>query len=306
MPPTKIASFIYEVGEVVLAYHGPLLHEAQILEREVKDSPDGKIKIRLYLLHYHSSNSFWDEWVPESRVLKSTDENKLLQKERVKEFQRTHKRKLKEANCGGGSGTGGIGGNKKAKGTSDSSGTTSEESLHNELKEALRLPHGMKLKLIEDWERITRERKLVPLPRTPSVTQLLDDFNQTKARRTSHERLYGEVCDGLKQYFNQALPTILLYKFERRQYLDSKDINKAPPVDVYGAEHLLRLFTKMPELLARCSLQREHMTVLNAKLNELVRFLQSNKAKYFSPDYVKPNDDYFASWNEKHNEFVKS
>ena len=304
MPPPPAVEFAYDEGENVLAYHGPLLHEAKVVEREKKLSPDGKIWIKLYLLHYASASSFWDEWVPESRVLKITDENKQLQKERVKEFQRAHKRKLKDANSSGASG---AGGNKKAKGTSDSSGTAPEESLHNELKEALKLPHGMKLKLIEDWERITRERKLVQIPRTDgfTVTQILDDFNAAKARRTSHERLYGEVCDGLKQYFNQALPTILLYKFERRQYMDSKANDKHGPVDVYGAEHLLRLFTKMPELLAKCSLQREHMTVLNAKLNELMRFLQTNKAKYFSADYIKPNDEYLASWNEKSNE-IKS
>ena len=67
--------------------------------------------------------------------------------------------------------------------------------------------------MIEDWERITRERKLVPLPRTggATITELLDEFKSAKTRRTAHERLYGEVCDGLRSYFNQALPTLLLY-----------------------------------------------------------------------------------------------
>ena len=40
-------------------------------------------------------------------------------------------------------------------------------------------------------------------------------------------------------------------------------------MEYYGAEHLLRLFVKMPELLARCQMQREHMTVLVSKLGEL-------------------------------------
>jgi hypothetical protein len=50
-----------------------------------------------------------------------------------------------------------------------------------------------KLKLIEDWERITRERKLVTLPHKVPISTILDDFVAAKARRTSHERLYGEV-----------------------------------------------------------------------------------------------------------------
>ena len=108
---------------------------------------------------------------------------------------------------------------------------------------------------------------------------------------------YGEVCDGLRSYFNQALPTLLLYKYERRQYADrKKEEDKKAPVDLYGAEHLLRLFVKLPVLLARCSLQREHMTVLNAKLNELIKFMQANKAKYFVADYIVPDEDYLQWW----------
>ena len=34
--------------------------------------------------------------------------------------------------------------------------------------------------------------------------QLLEEFLQTKAKRSSHERLYGEVVDGMRSYFNQV------------------------------------------------------------------------------------------------------
>lgn len=44
----------------------------------------------------------------------------------------------------------------------------------------------------------------VPLPRSPSVSQILDEFCQAKARRTSHERLYTEIRAGVAAYFNQA------------------------------------------------------------------------------------------------------
>jgi mortality factor 4-like protein 1 len=203
-------SFAFTEGEKVLAYHGPLIHEASIKQMETKDAPSGG-KLRLYLLRYAGYSAHWDEWVPESRILKHSAENVALQKDRIKDFQRAHKQKVK-AESGGGSGAAGGGGAggvaKKARIEGPS-----EEALSAELRESLRLPHGLKLKMIEDWERITRERKLVPLPRTggATITELLDEFKSAKTRRTAHERLYGEVCDGLRSYFNQALPTLLLY-----------------------------------------------------------------------------------------------
>jgi len=70
-----------------------------------------------------------------------------------------------------------------------------------------------------------------------------------------------------------------------------------PLVEIYGVEHLLRLYVKLPELLNQCSLQKEHMTVLVSKLVELLKFMQANKAKYFVNEYQKPNEEYLACSN---------
>mmetsp|Transcript_39647 Transcript_39647/g.98833 ORF Transcript_39647/g.98833 Transcript_39647/m.98833 type:complete len:289 (-) Transcript_39647:180-1046(-) len=279
----RAPEFAFEKEENVLAYHGPLIYQAQVLDRCAKDALEGTLKLKLYLLHYTGWNSHWDEWVAESRVLKDTQANVALQKERVKEFQRAHKRRLAKS-------ADGADGGKRQKPTDD--------VPLQDVRESLRLPHSMKLKLLEDWERITRERKLVPLPRSPSISELLEEFLQTKAKRSSHERLYGEVVDGMRSYFNQALSSLLLYKYERKQYRDLKETHKATPlVEIYGAEHLLRLYVKLPELLSQCSMQREHMTVLVSKLIELLKFIQANKAKYFVAEYEKPTDDYLAWWS---------
>jgi mortality factor 4-like protein 1 len=197
-------SFAFTEGEDVLAYHGPLIHEAKVRQMETKDAPSGG-KLRLYLLRY---TGYSTHWVPESRILKNSAENVALQKDRIKDFPRAHKQKVKAESRGGSSAAGGGGAGKKLR-----IHGLSEEALSAELRESLRLPLGLKLKMIEDWERITREGKLVSLPRTggSTITELLDEFKSAKTRRTAHERLYGEVCDGLRSYFNQALPTLLLY-----------------------------------------------------------------------------------------------
>jgi len=283
------ADFVFKKEEKVLAYHGPLIHEAKVEEAVARDAPDGKTKVKLYLLHYDGWNSHWDEWVPESRVLKDTHDGRAKQKERIREFQRAHKRKKQEQSTNAGKA--------KAAKTAGGASGVADESLLAEIREQLRLPHGAKLKLIEDWERITRERKLVTLPHKVPISTILDDFVAAKARRTSHERLYGEVCDGVRAYFNQALPTCLLYKYERRQYREAKEHNKQQSADqYYGAEHLLRLYVKLPELLARCHMQREHMTVLVAKLSELLKFLVTGKAKYFANEYEQPDEEYMRWW----------
>ena len=285
-------AFAYKKGESVLAFHGPLIHEASVEESVAKEAPDGKAKVKLYLLHYSGWSTHWDEWVPESRVLKATEENRQLQKDRVKEFQRAHKRKRDAQNEAANR-------QKQAKSAAAlKAGASVDEVLCAEIREQLRLPHGAKLKLVEDWERITREKKLVALPRTPSINALLDEFLAAKARRTSHERLYGEVCDGVRAYFNQALPTILLYKYERRQHRELKEKSHKSQAmsELYGAEHLLRLFVKFPELLSRCNMQREHMTVLVAKLGELLKFVVQQKGKFLSAEYTQPDEEYLRWW----------
>lgn len=50
-----------------------------------------------------------------------------------------------------------------------------------------------------------------------------------------------EILNGLRCYFDKALPLMLLYKKERQQYHEAVT-NNVSPSTVYGAEHLLRLF----------------------------------------------------------------
>lgn len=52
-----------------------------------------------------------------------------------------------------------------------------------------------------------------------------------------------EVLKGLRCYFDNALPVMLLYNNERKQYEETVSAEVSPST-VYGAEHLLRLFGK--------------------------------------------------------------
>jgi mortality factor 4-like protein 1 len=67
--------------------------------------------------------------------------------------------------------------------------------------------------------------------------------------------------------------------------------SKQVPSDIYSGEHLLRLFVKLPELLAHSRLTEKEALVLQAKLGEFLKWLEK-KPEYFATDYHVPDDNY--------------
>ncbi|KAJ8425132.1 hypothetical protein Cgig2_011098 [Carnegiea gigantea] len=101
---------------------------------------------------------------------------------------------------------------------------------------------------------------LVKLPRSPNVDDVLKKYLEYRTRKdgTITDSI-AEILNGLRCYFDKALPLMLLYKKERQQYHDAVT-NNASPSTIYGAEHLLRLFVKLPELLAYVNMEEETLT----------------------------------------------
>ena len=87
-------------------------------------------------------------------------------------------------------------------------------------------------------------------------------------------RLTEEVVAGLRLYFNKCLGNNLLYRFERGQYSDHyKTLEETQEVSsLYGAEHLLRLFVNLPELIAHTVMDGETVAVLKANVTDFLRF----------------------------------
>lgn len=51
------------------------------------------------------------------------------------------------------------------------------------------------------------------------------------------------IIEGIQTYFDRALGYILLYRMERKQYQEiKKKFEDKPLSEIYGAEHLARLF----------------------------------------------------------------
>lgn len=96
--------------------------------------------------------------------------------------------------------------------------------------------------------------------------------------------LLSEIIAGVTLYFDKALGNNLLYRFERAQYVEQKRENPDKPMsEIYGAEHLLRLFGMSPSslffflfLLPRWlfSSTPAHYAMLNCKKGTLTRYSQ--------------------------------
>ena len=120
----------------------------------------------------------------------------------------------------------------------------------------INVPDHLKSILVDDWENVTKNLSLVPLPSKPSANEILTSyFDEEKNKRhlgSPEADLLEEVVAGLKEYFEKCVGRILLYRFERQQYLEVYNAVQAGMGeyegkgmgDIYGAEHLCRLFGK--------------------------------------------------------------
>ncbi|KAH9758120.1 protein MRG2 [Citrus sinensis] len=132
--------------------------------------------------------------------------------------------------------------------------------------------------------------KLVKLPRTPNVDDILEKYCDYRSKKDGLVAdSTGEIVKGLRCYFDKALPIMLLYKSEREQYEDSMAADVSPS-SVYGAEHLLRLFVKLPELLVHAKIEEETLTLLQHKLVDLLKFLQKHQSTFFLSRYHSAED----------------
>eukprot|EP01137_Pigoraptor_chileana_P000445 Opistho-2@36653 len=279
-------------GERVLCYHGPLLYEAKCIGTELLDTTGTKKEPRYYI-HYNGWNKGWDEWVYETRILKYNDENRRFMRELEENLRKSKskvarvmplKRKPGEEE----------GKNLRKRGRTEDAAANQEESELQPAEVKIIIPEDLKRQLVDDWDFVTRQKKLVGLPREPTVEKVLEDFEKYASGRgpisadTLHEAIVGLIV-----YFDHALGTLLLYKFERPQYAEL--LERTPDANastVYGAEHLLRLFVKLPALLADVRLTTEAATTLESIIADLLKYMQANAASMFMSEYDNASPEY--------------
>lgn len=308
---------LYKRDEKALCFHHELLYEAKVLDSKPVD-PNDKKSAYQYKVHYKGWKNTWDDWVPEDRLRKLTPENKelahnlrhdMLQAQRSQRALPTsHKKKAHSSTRGS-----------EERQTSVAAGTgprgqkrgrdyeiEKEDAFQTRLAVRIYTPDRLKSLLVDDWENVTKNLQLVRLPSDKPASVILDEYfevEKLKRRPGSPEAdILEEVVQGMKEYFNKSLGRILLYRFEREQFYDIHARMESPTgdlagrtlADVYGGEHLLRLFVSMPELIAQTNMDNQSINRLREELSSMLNWLSkdTNVNTYFASTYESPGQEY--------------
>ncbi|XP_015785950.1 mortality factor 4-like protein 1 [Tetranychus urticae] len=304
----------FHEGEKVLCFHGPILYEAKCVKIQAKD------KVVKYFVHYQGWNKSWDEWVPESRVLKYNEANVQKQKElqeahnAVKPKGKSKKRASgdkeaaatpktdKTAKPKPGTITAVTPTEPKDSGEKETGGKkrrikvdqTSEEDYQNLPEVKIMMPEELKTILKEDWEMVNKSNKLVVIPAQSTVDDILEDYVSFKKKESTLTppkiSIIYEITNGIREYFNVVLGSLLLYKSERLQFEQStkegEDIDILPS-SIYGFIHLLRLFVKFGNLLAHSHTDEKSIQSLIPHFDDFLSFCAKHSTSYYSlEDYT--------------------
>ncbi|TPX57332.1 hypothetical protein PhCBS80983_g03896 [Powellomyces hirtus] len=125
-------------------------------------------------------------------------------------------------------------------------------------------------------------QQLHSIPRIPSISTILANYVDDASTSSEHEKdELQTVIDGLKLYFNTGLKNILLYRIERAQF--NAILKKTPTIqacDIYGAEHFLRLFVRLPALVARVGADKDTAEMFQKHFNDILRFIDERRDQY--------------------------
>ncbi|XP_055940305.1 mortality factor 4-like protein 1 [Argiope bruennichi] len=303
-------------GEKVLCFHGPLLYEAKCLRAQIRD------KHMKYFIHYSGWNKNWDEWVPECRVLKYNEVNLQKQKElekthkKVKKskpmkivpkkdekereiitlpsFDKTPKPKPEKRQASSPPSDTEQPEGKKTKPRIEPS-FADEIEVEREIK--LDVPQLLGEWLIDDWDLVTRQKRILLLPARVTVDHIIASYVKEKVSvkgLSQSEELYiVSLSNRVRDCFNGLLGNMLLYKFERPQYAEMlSEYKHLKMCEIYGAIHLLRMFTSVGEMLQQIPSSPGVMSPLVDHIQDFIRFISENPSFFSLKDYVVASPEY--------------
>ncbi|ODQ79652.1 hypothetical protein BABINDRAFT_145927 [Babjeviella inositovora NRRL Y-12698] len=153
--------------------------------------------------------------------------------------------------------------------------------IKEEFQVMITLSDRLKHLLLQDYKNVTRHGQLVRLPACVPVSKVISNFSRSSA-------LSADITKSIEVYFNRSLASLVLYDFERQQFVYLKREDTESYSDVYGAIHLLRLLVVLPSLLVSSLLSEDGIKIMLKHMNELLEYMEKAYEKIFSPeDYMK-------------------
>ncbi|EKE40703.1 hypothetical protein ENU1_082170 [Entamoeba nuttalli P19] len=148
----------------------------------------------------------------------------------------------------------------------------------------IELPSSLCIRLMDENDKITNSSNLIPLPRTPSARKVIQDF-----LKTAEDDEIKELAVSFYTLFCHTVGPFLLYEIEKKQYAQVLEkVNSIDEVgDYYGAEHLLRLVAKLPQICYEIHFDK--MDELKVFLEQFAHFMEENASILFIDKYFRIN-----------------
>ncbi|KAH9249032.1 hypothetical protein BASA81_013244 [Batrachochytrium salamandrivorans] len=257
------------VGTRGWVFNGPQLYACRVEQVEPKG----------YFVHYEGWKKKWDDWVKPSEFLEDNEENRLRSEQIKNSLKRAKsspastpetKRQKSDAEEEQEEEEGGV------REMEDFALQHQEvEEIYSEPAMRVLLPDELKALLVRDWENYMLNDKQISLPCQVSVKKILTQYAESKKLNQTG---YLQLAQALEIYFNRALPAVLLYKDE--------DVGEGGEFsERFGAEHLLRMCVRLPNLMTS-GLDEVDSKQLCVKVNDLLKHVARKRKEYFSNTYV--------------------
>lgn len=288
----------YDELETVMAEDKGNIYPAQIVKKVTKD---GTADTTMYFIHYKGWGRKYDAWVQPNQICKKGVLDAEL---RLQQFSEAKTPKVKgpkkEQSIAQNEGKGGEEDNDGQAPTLKRKSNAELEEEARELKthrvmmssqdlleegdtevtaaQKIDIPMVLKKHLVDEWSLISQQdpHRLLRLPRQLTVETVINEFYVSceQGGKMTGEQLaaYKDFFQGLMLFFDKALPTVLLYRWERDQYTAAvEQLTDCTPSGIYGVEHLLRLFVRLPKFLVGVFQSHSEVSQIGVKIAQFLK-----------------------------------
>lgn len=290
-------------------------------ERAIGGVPEALVDQECYFVHYQGWKSTWDEWIGLGRIHEYNEGNLALKQklsEDAKELKKQQQEAKRRKESAPRRGRPPESGKPPSGRSSSNSGDSGKAGSHgagmpttagtmplpqgSAPKITLHIPVKLKSLLVDDWEYVTKDKKVCKLPSpTLTVEQALQEYENAASSQLespAQQSQLSEYCLGLRLYFERSLPLLLLYRLERLQYeelLQKEKYINASVLQIYGPIHLLRLISALPDLMASTTMDGQSCQLIVRQTEHLLEWLVTDIERIFSSKeemYVNTSSQY--------------